>query len=90
MPANATLSPTLEAWRWQLKAQCRTMPISMFYPDAECQWTNLASAESAAKAVCVQCPVRADCLAHAMTYGEPDGIWGGLTHRERRRRTRNA
>lgn len=28
---------------------------------------------------CGRCPVRVDCLAHAMVNGETDGVWGGFT-----------
>jgi WhiB family transcriptional regulator, redox-sensing transcriptional regulator len=37
----------------------------------------------AARAICADCPVRAACLAHALTHDEPWGMWGGLTARER-------
>lgn len=30
------------------------------------------------------CPVRAECLVHALRYSEP-GIWGGAVETERRR-----
>jgi WhiB family redox-sensing transcriptional regulator len=38
---------------------------------------------AAARAVCAACPVHAACLAHALAYDEPWGMWGGLTTRER-------
>ena len=38
---------------------------------------------TAAKSVCLHCPVAAECATHALTHGE-DGIWGGLTPDERR------
>ncbi|WP_081722387.1 WhiB family transcriptional regulator [Saccharopolyspora rectivirgula] len=30
-----------------------------------------------AKAMCGQCPIRAECLAGALSRGEPWGVWGG-------------
>lgn len=39
----------------------------------------------AAKALCRVCPVREECLEHAMTESETNGIWGGLSERERRK-----
>ena len=30
-----------------------------------------------AKSLCVQCPLRAACLAGAQDRGEPWGVWGG-------------
>ena len=43
-----------------------------------------------AKRICRACPVREECLAHAMDASIDHGIWGGLTERERRRWRRNA
>lgn len=41
--------------------------------------------ESAAKAVCSRCEVRAECLEYALTGNERYGIWGGKTPAERLR-----
>ncbi|MER7010882.1 WhiB family transcriptional regulator [Saccharopolyspora sp. NPDC000359] len=30
-----------------------------------------------AKALCADCPIRAECLAGALSRGEPWGVWGG-------------
>ena len=35
------------------------------------------------KEVCHGCAVVIDCLAHAMEYPEPDGVWGGMDTLER-------
>lgn len=35
-----------------------------------------------AQALCRSCPLRRDCLAHALDRAEPIGIWGGeIFHR---------
>jgi WhiB family redox-sensing transcriptional regulator len=33
--------------------------------------------------ICRQCPVMAQCRAHALEVAEPYGIWGGLSETER-------
>ena len=35
-----------------------------------------------------RCPVRQMCLEHAIVHREREGVWGGLTERERRRMLR--
>ena len=35
--------------------------------------------------VCASCPVQRDCLQHALTRPEREGIWGGKTPAERQR-----
>jgi WhiB family redox-sensing transcriptional regulator len=30
-----------------------------------------------AKAICVECPIKAECLAGALERREPWGVWGG-------------
>jgi WhiB family redox-sensing transcriptional regulator len=63
---------------WRQRAACRGLDPEIFYP---------ASDEEAeeAKAICASCPVRQLCLEHALAFRERDGVWGGLTERERRR-----
>lgn len=63
---------------WRQAAACRGMDVEIFFP---------ASDEDAgpAKSVCMQCPVRHDCLEWAMATRQGDGVWGGLTETERRR-----
>ncbi|MFE5703591.1 WhiB family transcriptional regulator [Rhodococcus koreensis] len=35
------------------------------------------------------CPVRPQCIAHAVSIGEPYGIWGGTSEADRRQRSTN-
>lgn len=37
-----------------------------------------------AKAVCMTCPVRVECLEWALDTKQPYGVWGGKTERDRR------
>ena len=62
---------------WTARAACQGWDPAQWMDDDTGQPT------AAAKAVCAACPVRAACLAHALDYDEPWGIWGGLTARER-------
>lgn len=72
---------------WQAGAECRGTDPNWFYADAlprgrpptdpevreryygELRWREL----------CPGCPVRTDCLAHALLHRERWGVWGGLT-----------
>ncbi|MER6981045.1 WhiB family transcriptional regulator [Streptomyces carpinensis] len=61
---------------WAERATCRTAdPEQLFVEGA---------AQHQAKALCTGCPVRTECLAHALDNRIEHGIWGGMTERERR------
>jgi len=78
-------SPIAESWDWQLSAACRDAdPSVFFYADNE-RGDPRSGRVRAAKQVCRGCPVRAQCLDHALEARESHGIWGGYTEDERRR-----
>jgi WhiB family transcriptional regulator, redox-sensing transcriptional regulator len=61
---------------WTGQAACRaTDPDALFVQGA---------AQNRAKAVCLSCPVRTECLADALDNRIEFGVWGGMTERERR------
>ena len=61
---------------WSKDARCRTAnPDELFVQGA---------AQNRAKAVCMGCPVRTECLADALDNRVEFGVWGGMTERERR------
>ncbi|MFC8949512.1 MULTISPECIES: WhiB family transcriptional regulator [Streptomyces] len=61
---------------WSARAVCRTAdPDELFVEGA---------AQNRAKALCAGCPVRTECLAHALDHRIEHGVWGGMTERERR------
>lgn len=61
--------------------------VAIFFPTSS-DFTDrrtvheIAAYELDAKALCAACPVRTECLEYGL--GEPTGIWGGRTARERR------
>lgn len=70
---------------WQLKASCRGPQAEMFFPPAHTERKEeKLRREEHAKAICVTCSVRADCLDYAIRIREPHGIWGGLNESERK------
>jgi WhiB family redox-sensing transcriptional regulator len=65
---------------WREFARCRGVDPEVFYPVSD----DDADAEQA-KSICAACPVREPCLEFALSTREKNGVWGGLTERERRR-----
>lgn len=60
---------------WVEEARCSGQEDELF-PEGKQQ--------KRATAVCVGCPVRANCLAEALDNRIEWGVWGGMTERERR------
>lgn len=75
--------PGLHYWEWQLRAACRGMDSSLFFPSPDERNTARARRTAKAKAVCRDCPAIMECRAHALRVHEPYGIWGGLSEDER-------
>lgn len=65
---------------WRSRGACRDVDPDTFFPA-----TDHGPEATRAKAVCAGCPVRGRCLEDAL-HRIPDGIAGGLTAAERRRR----
>jgi len=63
---------------WRQYARCLGADPELFYPSPD-------DPALAAKEICYVCPVREPCLEHAITAREKQGVWGGLTEKERRR-----
>jgi len=63
-------------WNWRSAALCRTS-------DAEGLFVTGAR-QREARGLCRACPVRTECLAHALDHRIEFGVWGGMTERERR------
>ena len=61
---------------WRTASRCRTS-------DAEDLFVT-GRKQREARQFCRICPVRTECLAHALDHRVEFGVWGGMTERERR------
>lgn len=73
---------------WRDHAACRGMDQDIFFgPEERESREQLAERVAQAKAICRRCVVAEQCLAFAIKVQERHGIFGGLTPRERARRS---
>lgn len=75
--------PPAEHEPWMDDALCAQTDPEIFFPEHGQSSRN-------AKSVCAQCPVAGECLDLALRNGEREGVWGGLSPRERARLGRSA
>jgi hypothetical protein len=83
LPAPAVaLEALASSPEWKLSGNCTTADPDEFYPDKRDERTA-----TRAKALCTGCPVKAQCLAEALSQhvSQDWGVWGGTTHYERRK-----
>jgi WhiB family redox-sensing transcriptional regulator len=63
---------------WRELARCQGVNPEIFHPAEDDEGAE-------AKAICALCAVREPCLEFALAAREKEGVWGGMTARERRR-----
>lgn len=68
---------------WFSEAACRGTDPDLFFPSRGENYET-----KAAKQVCAECTVCAQCLEYALQAGIKHGIFGGTSERERRRMRR--
>ena len=68
-----------DVWDWQLRGACRGVDSAVFFPPDGERGRARAKRERQAKEWCRNCPVLAECRVHALSVGEPYGIWGGMS-----------
>lgn len=66
---------------WREFAACRDIEPDLFFPSGT--GSSLQMQTDQAKAVCHGCLVLDRCLGFALGTDQTEGIWGGLTARER-------
>jgi WhiB family redox-sensing transcriptional regulator len=74
--------PELEREAWRDEAACLDYDPELWFPAGQ---TGAWSAQAdEAKAICRDCPVRAQCLSWALATRQNHGIWGGMDETERK------
>jgi WhiB family redox-sensing transcriptional regulator len=79
---TTVLARLLPPGAWQEDAACRNADPDLFFSNDE-------ASQQAALSLCAACPVRRECLEHALATREPYGIWGGTDEHERKRISRS-
>jgi len=63
---------------WQSEGLCKDLPTGIFFP-GQGETVNKMAIDA-----CEECPVKEQCLDHALRH-EGYGYWGGTTEKERQR-----
>lgn len=63
---------------WQEQALCAQADPEAWFPEK-------GGTARPAKAICVNCEVREECLQYALDNDERFGVWGGVSERDRRK-----
>ncbi|MFE0766120.1 WhiB family transcriptional regulator [Streptomyces smyrnaeus] len=75
-------------YHWSDDAVCQGEETALFFPAGKNGVP--VTDEQYAKTFCSRCPVRIDCLRHALTFREDYGVWGGFSESERAEMLREA
>lgn len=67
-----------DAEHWMAAGNCRSSHTEQFFP-------NDGASDKQLKKICADCPIKAECLEHALSNKIRHGVWGGETERSRRR-----
>lgn len=80
-----------EVLEWMLRGLCRSgrYPVTIWdtHPDSDTvsRDPQVRRNNEWAKRICMACGERETCFSYAMQNGEPTGIWGATSPRERTR-----
>jgi WhiB family redox-sensing transcriptional regulator len=64
--------------QWMARGNCADGSPSLFFPSD-------GVGVEVARRICATCPVKGECLEHALVNRIDHGVWGGASERERRR-----
>lgn len=77
------LKPVHDRWEWQYQGACVGADTEQFFLDYNLRGPAKRKKEKQAIAFCNTCPVKLQCLEHALNTPEVYGVWGGMTEEQR-------
>jgi WhiB family redox-sensing transcriptional regulator len=80
---SKALKPIADNWEWQFEGACVDADPESFFLEDGMRGSTKRIREKTAIAVCNTCPVKQQCLDHALNVPEVYGVWGGMTGEER-------
>jgi WhiB family redox-sensing transcriptional regulator len=80
---STTLKPILDQWEWQFEGACNGTDPGAFFLEHNTRGSTKHDKEQRAVAICSNCPVKKECLDHALSVPEVFGVWGGKTEKQR-------
>lgn len=80
---SAYLKPIADHWEWQEQGACRDFDTETFFLEDKARGKKKRDKEKAAVSICNTCPVKIQCLSHALGTPEIFGVWGGTTEDQR-------
>ena len=63
---------------WMARGKCADESPTLFFPSD-------GVGVEVARRICATCPVKEECLEHALVNRIDHGVWGGASERQRRR-----
>ena len=84
MQFKGTSVPTAEpVTNWRRWSSCLEVDLELFFGPDEETAVDRQVREAVAAAVCVTCPVLAQCTVWSLSIAIPYGVWGGLGEDDR-------
>lgn len=80
---SRALKPVHDQWDWQFDGACVTADPESFFLEDSMRGKKKREKEKKAIALCNTCPVKQECLDHALKVPEIYGVWGGMTEEHR-------
>tara|TARA_Y100000592_G_C5329448_1_gene248782 strand:+ start:184 stop:510 length:327 start_codon:yes stop_codon:yes gene_type:complete len=72
------------SYLWKDQGNCVTKDTTLFIMERDLKGRSLNKEYKQALELCIECPVRAECLAYAIKNYCSEGVWGGTIPAQRK------